>query len=112
MRGGGVHLRSDGQRRRADQLQPVPPHALGLGEEAVQVVDREVQGFRAQPVFPNHLHHPADEDGAHVSGDLRVVLQEARPWPEPHLGLEMCSQCRQACTRGRYRHTSLSLMCR
>lgn len=84
----GVHLRSDCYSRRANKLQPVPSHAHRLGEEAVHVVDREVQGFRAQLVFPNNFHHPVDEDGPHVTGDLRMVVQEAWLWPEPHLGSE------------------------
>lgn len=90
----GVHLRSDRQRRRANELQPVPLHARRLGEEAVHVVDGEVQDFGAQLVFPNDFHHPVDEDGPHLTGDLRMVLQEARPWPEPLLGLEMRSGLR------------------
>lgn len=87
----GVHLRSDRQRCRANKLQPVPFHAHRLGEEAVHVVDGEVQRLGVQLVFPNNFHHPVDKDGPHVTCDLRMVLQEARPWPEPRLGWEMCS---------------------
>ena len=66
------YSRSDEHARCPDQLQLVPLHGHDA-EEAVDVVDGQVEGLVLQLVLLTHLNEPVHQNGAHVEVDLGLL---------------------------------------
>jgi len=70
-------FRRDEHARDADQLQLAAGH-WDDREEAINVVDGQVQRLGHEPVLLRHLDQPVDQDRSHLGVDVALVLRNRR----------------------------------